>query len=65
LQHALTIVGAADYPRQFVVEEDGSNIVQVAVEGEQTAPGLIGPDLDLVVITTGDKPVSVSVYSCS
>ena len=33
-----------------MVEEDGSNVVEMAIEREETAPGLIRPDLDLVVI---------------
>lgn len=38
-----------------MVEEDGSDIVKMAVEGEQAAPGLVGPDLDLVVVTARDE----------
>lgn len=37
------------------MEEDGSNVVQVTVQGEQTPPGLVRPDLDLVVVTTRDE----------
>jgi hypothetical protein len=35
-----------------VVEEDGADVVEMAVEGEETAAGLVRPDLDLVVVTT-------------
>lgn len=38
-----------------MVEEDGSNVVEMAVQGEQAAPGLVRPDLDFVVITTRNK----------
>lgn len=40
-QHALTVIGATQYPWQLVVEEDGSDIVQVTVQCEKTAPGLV------------------------
>jgi len=51
-----TVVGAAHDPRQLVVEEDGANVVQVAIQREQTPSSLVGPDLDLVVIATRDEP---------
>lgn len=38
-----------------MVEEHGTNIVKMAIEGEQAAPGLVRPNLDLVIITTGDE----------
>jgi hypothetical protein len=59
----LTIIGAAHYPRQLVVEEDSADIVQMAVQGEQASPSLVRPDLDLVVITARHEPALVSVYS--
>jgi hypothetical protein len=37
----LTVIGAAHYPRQLMVEEDGADIVQMAVQGEQASPGLV------------------------
>lgn len=49
------VVGARDDPRQLVVEEDGADVVEMAIQGEQTPPGLIGPDLDLVIITARDE----------
>ena len=61
--YALTVIGAAHYPRQLVVEEDGADIVQVAVQCEQASSGLVGPDLDLVVVAARDEPALVSVYS--
>ena len=33
-----------------MVEEDGPNVVQVAIEREEASSALIGPDFDLVVI---------------
>lgn len=35
-----------------MVEEDGSHIVQVAVQREQTSPRLVRPDFDLVIIAS-------------
>lgn len=57
LMYAPTVVGAAHDPRQLVVEEDSADVVQVAVQREQTPPGLVGPDLDLVIIAARDEPV--------
>lgn len=34
-----------------MVEENGSNIIQMAIEREQASSTLIRPDLDLVIIT--------------
>lgn len=45
------VVTGTDNPRELMVEEDGTDVVQVAVEGEEAAPSLEGPDLDLVVVT--------------
>jgi hypothetical protein len=41
LGQLLTIIGTAHYPRQFMVEKDSSDIVKVAIEGEQTSACLI------------------------
>lgn len=38
-----------------MVEEDRPHVVQVAVQGEETSPGLIRPDLDLVVVPSRDE----------
>jgi hypothetical protein len=38
-----------------VVEEDGADIVEMAVEGEEAATSLERPDLDLVIVTTGHE----------
>lgn len=38
-----------------MVEEDGADIVEMAVEGEEAAASLERPDLDLVVVTTGNE----------
>lgn len=42
-------------PWQLMVEEYGPDIVQVAVQREQTSPSLVRPDLDLVVVTARDE----------
>ena len=34
-----------------MVEENGANVIQMTIEGEETSPALIRPDLDLVVIS--------------
>jgi hypothetical protein len=52
----LTVIRTAHDPWQLVVEEDGPDIVQMAVQGEQASSGLVRPDLDLVIITAGDEP---------
>ena len=45
------VVTSTDNPRKLVVEEDGADVVQVAVECKEAAPSLERPDLDLVVVT--------------
>lgn len=35
-----------------MVEEDGADIVQMPIQREETAASLIGPDFDLIVITS-------------
>lgn len=37
------------------MEEDGANVVEMAIQGEQAPSGLIGPYLDLVIITARNK----------
>ena len=49
------VVAGADDPRELVVEEDGSDVVQVAVECEQASSSLVGPNLDLVVVAPGHE----------
>lgn len=34
------------------MEENGSDVVKMAVEGEQAASRLVRPDLDLVIVAT-------------
>jgi hypothetical protein len=58
----LTVVRTADYPWQLVVEKHSSDVVQMAVQSEQASASLVGPDFNLVVITTRDEPALVSVY---
>lgn len=38
-----------------MVEEDRPNVVQMPIEGEETTPSLIRPDLDLVVVPSRNK----------
>lgn len=38
-----------------MVEEHGSDIVQMAVESKETSPGLVRPDLDLVVVASRNE----------
>jgi hypothetical protein len=38
-----------------VVEENGSDIVEVAIQGEEASSCLVGPDLDLVVVAATDE----------
>lgn len=38
-----------------MMEEDGADIIQVSIQSEETSPGLMRPDLDLVVISAGDE----------
>ena len=49
------IVGGRDDPWQLVVEENGPNVVQVAIEREEAPPGLVAPHLDLVVVASRDE----------
>lgn len=50
------VIGATQDPGELVVEEDSADVVQMSVQGEQTPAGLVGPDLDLVIVTAGDEP---------
>ena len=47
-----------------MVEEDGSDIVQVTVQCQEATPRLVRPDLDLVVIAAGDEPARLSMWLC-
>jgi uncharacterized protein YuzE len=38
-----------------MVEEDGADVVQMAIECEQASPRLSAPDLNLVIVTAGDE----------
>ena len=49
------IVGGRQDPWELVVEENGADVVKVAVEREKAATCLVRPNLDLVVIATGDE----------
>lgn len=37
------------------MEENRAHVIQMAVQCEKTPPGLVVPDLDLVVIASGHK----------
>ncbi|RUS27656.1 hypothetical protein BC938DRAFT_482933 [Jimgerdemannia flammicorona] len=49
------IVGGADNPGILVVEEDGADVIQMAVEREEASTRLVIPDFDLVVIATAHE----------
>jgi hypothetical protein len=38
-----------------MMEEDGSNIIEMAIEGEKASSGLVRPDFDLVIVTARDE----------
>jgi hypothetical protein len=38
-----------------MVEKNGSDVVEMAVQGEEAATCLVGPDLDLIVVSAGDE----------
>jgi hypothetical protein len=37
----LTVIGATQYPGKFVMEEHSADIVQMAIQREQTPPRLV------------------------
>ena len=49
------VVGTGDDPWQLMVEENGSHIIQMSVQSEKTAPRLIRPYFDLVVVASRDE----------
>jgi hypothetical protein len=49
------IVGRRDDPRQLVVEEDSSNVIEMAGEGKKATLGVVIPNFDTVIITTRHK----------
>jgi len=38
-----------------MMEEDSSNIIEMAIEGEKASSGLVRPDFDLVIVTARDE----------
>lgn len=38
-----------------MVKEHGANIVQVAIQGEKTTSCLVRPDLDFVIVSSGNE----------
>lgn len=38
-----------------MVEENGSDVVEMAVEGEKASSSLVGPDLDLVIVASRNE----------
>ena len=38
-----------------MMEEDSSNIIEMAIEGEKAPSGLVRPDFDLVIVTARDE----------
>jgi hypothetical protein len=49
------IVGAGQDPRQLMVEEHRPNVVEMAIKRKLAPSLLIGPDLDLVIVTAGHE----------
>jgi len=49
------VVGGRKNPWQLMVEEHGSDVVEMAIQSEQASPSLVRPDLDLIVVATGHK----------
>lgn len=47
------IIGAGNDPGQLVVEEDGSDIIQMPIQREEASSGLRRPHLDFVVVSSG------------
>jgi hypothetical protein len=37
------------------MEEDGSDVVEMAVKGEEASSSLVRPDFDLIVVTARDE----------
>jgi len=58
------VVAGADDPGELVVEEYGSDIVEMAVQGEQAPPSLVGPDFDLIVVASRHKERLQRISSC-
>jgi hypothetical protein len=46
------IIGGRQDPRELMVEENGANVIEMTVQCEKTSSRLVGPDFDLVVVTT-------------
>lgn len=59
------VVGGAQNPGIFMVEGCGSDVVQVAEEGEDAPTLLEVPHLDLEVIATGDEKRLLAVETDS
>lgn len=49
------VVRGANYPGIFMVEEDGANIIQVAVQCEEAATRFVIPDFDLVIVAAAHE----------
>ena len=55
------IIGGGDDPWELVVEKDCADVVEVSVQGKETAALLPVPDFDLVVVAARDKERLVRV----
>jgi len=49
------VIGRRENPGMLVVEKDGTDVVQVAVQSEQASSSLVRPYFDFVVIAARDK----------
>lgn len=49
------IVGGRENPRMLAMKRDRSNVIQMTMQGEQTSPLFVVPDLDLIIISTRDE----------
>lgn len=59
------VVGTRDNPRKLMMKEDCANIIQMSIQGKKTSASLIGPDLDLVIVSPRNEEglCLVKVYS--
>jgi hypothetical protein len=49
------VIGRRQDPGKLVVEDNGTDVVQVTIQSKEASPALVGPDLDLVIITSRNE----------
>lgn len=61
------VVGTRDNPRKFMMKENCANIIQMSIQGKKTSASLIGPDLDLIIVSPRNEEglCLVKVYSAN